>query len=164
MGYTTEYEGEIAIEPPLNAEEIAYFKKFNSTRRMKRGKGDYYVDGSGDFGQAREDDIEDYNSSGDMPSLWCGWTCKDDGSAIIWDGGEKFYYGAEWMAWIIGHLFGEEPMAKPELPFLQGHQLNGVMFAQGEEPDDMWKLTVKDNGVFTTELQATEVAGSTRSV
>ena len=39
MGYTTEFYGQIAITPPFNAEEIAFIKKHNKTRRMLREKG-----------------------------------------------------------------------------------------------------------------------------
>jgi hypothetical protein len=39
MGYTTDFDGHIQVSPPLNADEIAYLKKFNETRRMKRTSG-----------------------------------------------------------------------------------------------------------------------------
>ena len=36
MGYTTDFEGEFAITPPLEAKHVAYLNKFAYTRRMAR--------------------------------------------------------------------------------------------------------------------------------
>lgn len=148
MGYTTDFDGEIAISPPLNAEEIKFIQGHNKTRRMKRSKGPYYISAAGNCGQEREEDIIDYNSPPeDKLSLWCGWTCNDEGTCIVWDGNEKFYQSVEWMKWLIDHILGSNPLAKPSLPFLQGHTLNGQIKAQGEEPVDRWKLVVENNVV-----------------
>jgi len=139
MGYTTEFSGQISIEPALNAQEIAWVQAHNYTRRMKREKGAYYVDSKNDYGQDHETDIIDYNQPPEKDlSLWCQWTCTDDGTRIEWDGGEKFYSAAEWMRWLIVHILGSNPFAKKELPFLQGHMLNGEIFAQGEDSEDLW--------------------------
>lgn len=149
MGYTTEFNGQINIVPALNNEEIEYLKKFCRSRRMNRTKGPYFVDGSESFGQGRDADIINYNDPAEgQPGLWCQWVPTNYGNAIEWDGAEKFYCAAEWIKYIIEHFIGSEPKAKGELPFLQGHTLNGEIFAQGEEPDDRWKLIVRDNKVF----------------
>ena len=50
MGYTTEFFGEIAVEPPLSQAEIAFLNKFSKTRRIKSTLGPYYVDSAGYFG------------------------------------------------------------------------------------------------------------------
>ena len=160
MGYTTYFEGGVTIDPPLNETEIKYLNKFAQTRRMDREKGQYYVGGEGDFGQAREDDIRDYNRPPEgQPGLWCQWVPVVDktdevtgdpvsANVIEWDGGEKFYYATEWMQYIIDHFIGENPLAKLNQPehfdFLQGHKVNGEIFADGEEPGDHWKIVVKD--------------------
>ena len=161
MGYTTEYYGEITIQPALNAQEIKYIQEFGNTRRMSRSKGDYYIEDK-DGGMHTAPDIIDCNSSGSMPSLWCGWTCNDEGTAIIWNGSEKFYKADIWMKWIIEHFLSAEPLAKESLPFLQGHVLNGEMDAIGEELDDRWQLIVEGNKVFTAQQvseygEATEI-------
>lgn len=65
MGYTTEFQGQIKIEPPLNAAEIEYLQKFASTRRMDRTTGPYFVDGSGFKGQGHDADIRDHNTPPD---------------------------------------------------------------------------------------------------
>ena len=152
MGYTTEFSGSVAIVPPLSAEEIAYLRKFNGTRRMNCTQGPYYVDRGGDFGQSNGPDVLDYNHAPDgQPGLWCQWTPTDDGAAIEWDGGEKFYDSVEWMTYLIKHFIGNEPLAKAHDPvafgFLQGHVLNGEIDASGEERGDLWRLVVTDNEV-----------------
>jgi len=150
MGYTTDFEGKITIEPPLNIKEFKYLETFASTRRMNRKNGPYYL-GTGNFGQAREADIIDYNSPpDDQPGLWCQWVPTEDGEGLEWDGGEKFYNATEWMQYLIDHFLGDDPIAKKvdaDFDFLQGHTLNGTIYAQGEEPGDIWKIVVKDNVV-----------------
>lgn len=148
MGYTTEFSGQIEIVPPLNRFEIEFLKKFNRTRRMNRANGPYFVDGTGSYGQGEDPDILDHNRPpAGQPGLWCQWTPTEDGKYIEWDGGEKFYEADEWMKYIIDHFIGSNPLAKSELPFLDGHVCNGEIEAQGEESDDRWKLVVTDNVV-----------------
>lgn len=149
MGYTTDFSGSVSIEPPLNDEERDFINKFSSTRRMERTKGPYFVDGTGMAGQGRDKDIVNFNSPPDgQPGLWCQWVISDDGASIEWDGNEKFYESPEWMAYIIDHFLKPGAIAKPELPFLQAnHVCDGVIDAQGEDYEDMWRLSVKDNVV-----------------
>ena len=148
MGYTTEFDGQVTIDPPLNEREIEFLKKFNETRRMQRKNGPYYVDSGGFMGQDHEKDIENYNQPPTgQPSLWCQWTPTSDGKAIQWDGGEKFYSSTEWMEYIIKHFLCENPKAKARLPFLQGHVVNGEIEAQREDSDDIWKIVVTNNKV-----------------
>jgi len=150
MGYTTTFDGSVSIVPPLNEKEIEYINKFSDTRRMHRTKGPYYVGGEDTFGQDQEDDVIDYNKPADgQPELWCQWI-TEDGTTIIWDSCEKFYSSTEWMQYLIDNFIGENPLAKlntKDFDFLQGHVLNGTIYAQGEESDDVWKLVVTDNVV-----------------
>ena len=127
MGYTTEFTGEIRIEPPLNANEVSFLRDFNESRRMIRRNGPLFVKGSGYYGQGSDADVIDYNSaSGEdlsqwgwknqpedwreyyepdgQPGLWCQWTPSDDGTVLEWDGGEKFYNAPEWMTYLINKL------------------------------------------------------------
>lgn len=149
MGYTTEFEGQIEVSPPLNAKEVEFLNKFNGTRRMNRSNGPYFVDGSGDFGQGGDTDIISYNEPpAGQPGLWCGWEASSDGRFIRWDGGEKFYASVEWMQYLIDHFLKPGAIAKSKLPFLQAnHTLNGVIYAQGEDSDDKWRLVVEANVV-----------------
>lgn len=155
MGYTTDFDGQIDVVPALNVQELRFLEKFADTRRMDREKGPYYVDSGGMAGQAHEGDIRNYNKPPDgQPSLWCQWVPNDDGDGLVWNQEEKFYESPEWMAYLIQHFLGTNPLAKAELPFLQGHVLNGTISAQGEEPSDRWLLHVKDNQVTVEELVA----------
>lgn len=121
---------------------------------MLREEGEYYVDAGGHAGQDSEPDIIEYNSPPpEQPGLWCQWTVEDNGTAIIWDGSEKFYSAAQWMWYIIQNFIKPNPIAKIRFPkqyaFLKGHICNGEIGAQGEDSDDRWNLVVKDNEVFT---------------
>lgn len=159
MGYTTEFEGSIQIEPPLNAQEISFLRDFNHTRRMNRTRGPLFVRGSGFYGQGNDPDIIDYNQPHpDQPGLWCQWTPNEDGTAIEWDGGEKFYDSPGWLSYII-HLLLAAPDAQWYIDqhidedlrlasFTCDHVLNGVIFAQGEDDEDQWELRVVDNTVM----------------
>jgi hypothetical protein len=153
MGYTTEFEGIIRVEPSLNEEEIAYLTKFNKTRRMDRKNGPYFVEGTGSFGQGEDSDILEYNNPpAGQPGLWCQWTPTEDGTGIKWDGGEKFYNAEEWMTYLIDHFLKPGAKATSVLPFLQAnHVLNGEIDAQGEEEDDKWRLIVRNNAVARQE-------------
>ena len=117
MGYTTTFESRIEIVPPLNAEEIIYLKKFNQTRRMARTRGPYFVGGTGMMGQGNNLDLTDHNRPPEgQPGLWCQWRPTEDGSAIEWDGGEKFYDSPEWMKYLIQHFIGTDPLARLVAP------------------------------------------------
>lgn len=169
MGYTTDFSGEVSINPPLNKKEIEYLQKFNQTRRMSRMNGPYFVDGTGDYGQGRDSDILDFNRPPEgQPGLWCNWTPTEDGTAIEWDGGEKFYNAEKWMAYLIKHFVGSDPIAKREHPeefsFLQGHDLNGRIDAQGEDYDDKWLLIVENNKVKVADVIVTYDIGSAKEI
>lgn len=151
MGYTTEFTDVIEVEPPLNRAEITYLHAFANTRRMKRARGPYFVGGTGMMGQGADPDIEDFNiPPAGQPGLWCNWVPSWDGRFIEWDGREKFYDSVEWMQYLIDHFL--KPGAHAEKTsdsmfygFTFNHTLNGTINAQGEDPDDIWRLVVKDN-------------------
>lgn len=162
MGYTTEFDGSISISPPLNVHEIAYLRKFAASRRMDRERGPYFVDGSGLFGQGRDGDIRDFNQPPvGQPGLWCKWEPTEDGTAIKWNGEEKFYDSDEWMTYLIDTFLKPGAVLACELAspvpgrhypeefrhFTFDHELNGVIDAQGELDDDRWQLVVTGNTV-----------------
>jgi len=154
MGYSTEFKGRIEIVPPLNEKEIAYLDDFASTRHMDRENGPYFVDGS--YGHGDGSDVRDHNKPpASQPGLWCHWAPTEDGTALQWDDGEKFYESAAWMQYLMDHFVGSTPAAAYKLSFLQGHVCNGTISAQGEDPSDMWLLGVKDNQVFVQDLVPT---------
>ena len=157
MGYTTEFAGRVDITPPLNPFEIAYLNKFSQTRRMHRTAGPYFVDGNGSHGQDHDADVIDYNwADPAQPGLWCQWVPTQDGTALVWDEGEKFYRADAWMEYIIDHFLKPSAAAQrhfaltgdPQFAaFTFDHVCNGTIDAQGEDSGDRWQLVVTDNAV-----------------
>lgn len=157
IGYHTDFNGYVIVTPPLNEHEVSYLTDFANTRRMDRESGPYFVKAGGFMGQENTPDVRDYNQPPPgQPGLWCQWVpvIVNDGETIIeWDGGEKFYNAAEWMTYIIDHFLREGARAEGSDAderlehFTFDHVVNGVIHAQGEDSDDMWKLVVTDNEV-----------------
>jgi hypothetical protein len=153
MGYDTKFEGSVTVTPPLNPAEVSYLQDFNHTRRVNRTKGPYFVRGTGSHGQGDDPDIVDKNNPPEgQPGLWCGWRPSDDGATIGWDGIEKFYFARQWMQYLIEHFLaapgyasGHADVDERLAEFTFDHVLNGVIHAQGEDPDDVWDLTLRDN-------------------
>lgn len=164
MGYYTEFIGEFTVEPPLNKDEIEYLTKFCDTRRMSRLNGPYYVDGTGSHGQGEDSDILDYNRPPEgQPFLYCEFVIDESGAKILAPEGERKFYNAQyWTKYLIDHFLGENPIAKEQLPFLQGgHVLNGRVEAKGEDEYDRWDIIVSDNRVF---VETFNVVYSTESL
>jgi hypothetical protein len=148
MGYTTDFSGQFDLNKQLNPKMQQYLKLFNETRRMKRStdeafgiEGEFFVFGGGSFGQAHEPNVIEFNNPpSTQPSLWCQWTPTEDGMAIEWDGGEKFYSYTEWLVYLIHKVLAPN-----------GYVLNGVVTWQGEETGDVGEIIVENNRVFTQE-------------
>lgn len=154
MGYTTYFTGAFKLSRKLSDVEREYLIKFNETRRMARRldpiygvEGEFYVDGSGDYGQDNEDNIINYNNPPKtQPGLWCGWRPSECGEYIAWDGIEKFYGYVEWLKYIITKFL--EPA---------GIKLNGIVNWVGEDSLDKGCIIVTDNVIMTQneQLEAT---------
>jgi len=131
MGYTTEFDGTIEVVPPLSSEDAEFLVAFSDERH------------------------EDPDDAVIYPGIWCNWApvtqhswvtgarghktpVKTYGAGIGWNEAEKFYSSAEWMKYIIDKFLAPK-----------GYVLNGVIEAQGEDPEDRWKLLVEDNKVLT---------------
>jgi hypothetical protein len=157
MGYTTEFFGSVEIKPSLNDAEIAYLRAFAKTRRMNRDRGPYFVAGGGHRGQDHDPDVRDSNAPPPgQPGLWCQWVPNEAGTALEWDGGEKFYEAEQWMAYLIEHFLKPGALAsRGEDAQFEGfsfdHVLDGEIDAIGEDPDDRWLLRVAANEVFVLE-------------
>ncbi len=159
MGYTTEFYGEIIANPPLNETETSFLKRFSQTRRVQRNhsnQGKYFLsDGTDLFGQ-NTPNIKEPNTPPDgQPGLWCNWISNSNGN-LSWNGGEKFYEAEKWMLYINEHFLKENCFMKINEPYtyekfqFQEHKLNGVIYAKGEDPSDLWKLVVKDSEIFVS--------------
>jgi len=158
MGYTTDFYGEFTLDKQLKPEHKAYLVAFNETRRMARdpkkaksmpdpvreavglplGKDcEFFVGGEGYAGQGHDASIINYNGTpSTQPSLWCGWVPNEEGTAIIWDGGEKFYEYIDWIEYLIKNFI------KP-----WGYSLSGEIEWQGEERNDLGKIQISNNSV-----------------
>lgn len=73
---------------------------------------------------------------GGQPGLWCQWIPTDDGTAIVWDEGEKFYNYKEWIEYLIQHFLA---------PW--GYVLNGVVQWAGESRGDIGLIKIVNNDV-----------------
>ncbi len=166
MGYSTDFDGQVTVTPPLNAHEVAYLRKFSDSRRMDRKNGPYFI-GSGDFGQDHDADIRDYNRPPtEQPGLWCNWEPTEDGTAIQWNGSEKFYDSPDWMAYLIDTFLKPGATVAAEMAnpvpgrvypeefghFTSDHTVDGTIDAQGDDPEDRWQLVVTANVVTTRPL------------
>lgn len=97
-----------------------------------------------DFSEIRHQEV---SIGGDFPGIWCQWVAIDHhlgNSAIGWDESEKFYSSAEWMKYIIDNILAPK-----------GYMLNGEIEAQGEDPEDRWRLVVINNKVFRQQAKVT---------
>ena len=158
MGYTTDFTGQFNLDKPLTPEHKAYLDQFAGTRRMDRdevkaaklpdpireavglpiGKdGQYFVASGGFRGQDHDASVTNGNyPASDQPGLWCQWVPNTLGTAIEWDGGEKFYEYVGWIGYLIHHFLA---------PW--GYTLNGTVEWQGEESSDFGKIVIKDNKI-----------------
>lgn len=152
MGYTTDFFGSFEFNKPLDAETLTFLKKFNETRRMARKvdakygvEGEFYVEGDGFMGQDRDKTVIDGNRPPKtQPGLWCQWRPNEDGTALEWDGGEKFYCYVEWLQYLIDNVLAPK-----------GYKLTGTVEWHGDEHGDMGQIVVKNNKVKILTAQIT---------
>lgn len=158
MGYDTSFTGEFKLDKPLSKEHKTYLENFAYTRRVQRkqtvaatmddpvriaaklpigGEGAYFVGAKGHCGQDIDDSVKDYNTPPEgQPSLWCQWVPNSDGTAVEWDGGEKFYEYVDWIDYLVENFF------KP-----WGYVLNGEVYWCGEDSGDLGRIQIKDNNI-----------------
>ena len=77
MGYSTDFDGSINVEPALTEEQVALFNKNCNERH----------DGAG------------------YPGIWCDLEVNEEGDSIQWNGSEKTYALPEWFAYLIKDFF-----------------------------------------------------------
>lgn len=152
MGYNTEFSGNLFIKPDLLNEKLTNFLlRLSETRRMKRKvsfdygiEGEFYVEGGGDFGQNKEENIIDYNEPpSTQPGLWCDWRpfivseTGNKAEVIGWNGNEKTYDSIEWIKYIVENFL---------LPF--GYWLEGEVLWQGEDIHDRGTFKVDKDFIY----------------
>jgi len=161
MGYTTEFKGSFKLDKPLKKKHRKYLTAFANTRRMKRDliiadslkdkrrkkvnlpigqDGEYFVGGNGFMGDEIDQSVLESNyPPSTQPGLWCQWIPNEEGTEIVWNGVEKFYYYIEWLQYIIDNFFKRWE-----------YKLNGEVMWQGEEMGDIGKIVVNDNSIIVT--------------
>ncbi len=145
MGISTTFDGSFILDHRLLPEHSAYLAKFSQTRRMKwsvellkdridpvreavglpiGSEGSYFVGGeSRPIWQGGDPAIIDGNQPpAGQPDLWCHWIPTEDGTAIVQDGGDKFYSYTDWLVYLIEHFL------KP-----WGYILNGSVRGESDE-------------------------------
>ena len=158
MGYTTYFSGEIALDPPLNDDEIDYLIDFADVRHTSDQHGPLQI--------PVPDCVTGNDPNGEKPEIFCNWVATDDGN-LGWSEDDKTYAHEAWLRWLLDHLLG--PTARgfvdqhrsedPRLAsFTCDHIANGDVTAQGEDFGDMWRIHVQDNGI--TIQQAVVTYGS----
>lgn len=161
MGYTTTFTGEIRIDPPLNDAERSYLRKFCGSRRIQRPGGPYALDSADDDRR----DIDQSEPPLGQPGLYCRWTPSDDGTALLWDGMEKFYRSSEWMQYLIDTFLRPGASLRTEMRvtgadhhppefgmFTFDHVLNGTVVAHGQD-GAVWRIEVLDNEVAVRQVR-----------
>jgi hypothetical protein len=177
LGYNTDFTGAATITPPLNPHEIDYLRRFAETCHMHRTKGPYVVECIAhtgpppmcppDFAADWSDIIDTGQPPPGLTDLWCKWEPTADGAAIAWNGVEKFYEAEHWLAYLVDTFLKPDaavarerdypvpgwayPAALSEFTF--DHVVNGVIEAEGEWPDDRWRIEVRDNTVYVVRLR-----------
>lgn len=150
MGYSTDFNGKFKLNKTLTPSLKEFLTKLNDTRRMGRNvssndfgvEGEFFVDGEGFKGQGNGSSVIDHNTPPKtQPGLWCQWIPTDDGNALEWDGGEKFYHYIEWLNYII------EKILKPN-----GYIVNGTVDWTGEDASDVGEMIVKNNKITIKEF------------
>lgn len=162
MGYTTYFDGECTIDPPLDTKQVSYLQRFCATRRMQRDntltekredplrtgvglpvgiEGEFFVNEAGFHGHEKGFDVINSNMPPlTQPSLWCGWTVTDDGQYLKWDEEEKFYDYIPWLDYLITNFF------KP-----WGCTLSGEITWEGDNSADFGLIRVEDNTIYISE-------------
>ena len=122
MGYTTSFTGKFTLDKQLTLDHYRYLKEF-----------------------AEKDHRDEDILKGDFRGFYCQWIPTEDGRAIEWDGGEKFYDYVEWLKYLIDKFL---------VP--NGYNLNGCVQYQGEEVGDCGTLLVNNCVVTTTKYSPTD--------
>jgi hypothetical protein len=82
MGYTTEFEGRIAITPPLEPSQVAKVNAFCEERHAGA-----------------------VQPHAGCPGIWCDYHVSEDGASIGWNGSEKSYEMDAWLPYLIEKFF-----------------------------------------------------------
>ena len=124
MGYDTTFTGEVTVTPPLTPSERRYLNRYADRRHERRPNGE--------------------------PGYYCHWVSTFDGTALVWNGREKFYDASTWMRLLIAKFLGPGSTAGPG-SMLHNHVLNGSISAIGQDGAE-WTIDVVENVVTASEV------------
>lgn len=157
------YTGSLAIEPPLNKDEVkALTAFFHSDRILTRG-------GPLDcrIRPGYHSDVIDVRQPAEgQPGLRCDLEVSEDGTTLSWDRSEETTERNldQWIIWLINYLlkpgaeydirergFDLSQMSDDNLlrSFTFDHYVDGEMTGTAVEADGVWRITVKENVVST---------------
>lgn len=121
MGYTTNFNGELQLNRPLTHQEWLELKQLANYEKAV---------------------YEAYTETPDtIPDSYLQWEPNESGTAIVWNGEEKFYDYIHWLRWLIKHYMKPHDLV-----------LNGILHWQGEDMKDRGVLMAQDNRVTTRKL------------
>lgn len=151
MGYNTLFDGQVAVEPPLNAAEIAYLRAFARTWHGEAPDDPYFTAPEPDgAATARLIPFKPVVAVG-QPGEVCHWIPTADGAALVWNGCGQFDEATAWMRYLIDHFLtgraGAFGADERSAGFTFDHVCDGRIDAQGEDPADTWSLLVHRNEV-----------------
>jgi len=178
MGYTTDFEGVLTFDKPLNQKQRAYINCIGQTRRMKRDvnklmelykgrhgnpsakdktnasevyghEGEYFARDDGNFGQGNDESVIDHNCPPGQRGFAQGEV--ENGQPGLWCQLEINEDGTE-LSWNGAEKFYNYTAW---LKYLIKNffnpwkkKLTGELFWYGEDRDDIGKIKVRNNDVF----------------
>lgn len=137
MGTTTFFKGDFKLNKKLDASTQAFINKLARSERLARHINPYKYGLQGEFYVANEV-FSEYVGEGEVigqhppatqAGLWCQWVVNEEGTAIQWDNGEKFYNSAYWISYILHRIL---------IP--RGYTLEGIVNA--ESPDERYHIII----------------------
>ena len=127
MGYSTEFYGEFKLNRELS------HKEWLELRALASYNDSLYAN---------------YTDTPEtIPKSYLQWEPNEDGTAIRWNGGEKFYDYIHWLRWLTKRYL------KPH-----GLVINGKIEWRGDEVADIGVITAVDNKITS---KKTKIEGLT---
>ncbi len=114
MGFSTIYLQPFHFDRPLSQEQAEELVEFSETEH--------------------EDDDGQPGGDGKPPTYYCQWIPTKDRMGLEWDKNEKFYFGHEWLVYLIERFF---------IPW--GYTLNGESPWYIDDFEEAGVLRVADN-------------------
>lgn len=124
MGYSTNFIGGLSFNKELTHRQWLDLKQLADYSSRSNGTYEMYTE-----------------SPETIPDSYLQWEPNEDGTAYVWNGGEKFYQYIHWLRWVIKHYM------KPH-----GLVLNGQIIWQGEDVADTGVIVAVDNKITHQKL------------